>query len=411
MLRCSENIKPLKTGEDIHNESGTGLGDISTETSDVSLLSCLVKSLYDCNAFVRARCVTLLASLWERDLIPIDMQNEIIDIIVGRLCDKCALVRKNALGLMLISLKKNPFRTVTLDLTAFQKSLEREVGILDEFQGKNVNKSCAMDLDETDSDIHSGITDIIDNSEYLCGVNQSDHGEEALFDRLESEIAIGYIPDCITALDLLKKHHPHHKLFRILDEESEAVLLSLTRNDLLVLSTLLRKSEIKKEDEEHVDTEFIESQKKKIQFLRSGISFIENFSLSLKDALHLIRFKVHSDVTAVISFLSEYNKNELPGHSTCINPILYLIWSSHQTHRNCALETFIDIFFTKIEQSSTHQEVHFALAKNLCKFVSSKLSYGDFFTFEEIIISLIKEKKFPELSDICTRYKEGNNRP
>ena len=369
-----------------HNKFG--FGDKTFDSMECKLLNTLINHLYDINAFVRSRCIHLLNTLWESGSIPLVKQNGILQFLIERLLDKSAIVRKQSSLILVMAMKKHPYKTPILDILSFQQCLHRELKILREMENREIWKLCNH-LDSIDTVLNTDIQEILKSNENVNMINEDPTNVDLLYQRFESEISIGFIPDCIAAFDCLKRSINNAKtIFKNEELKEQPIILCLTHHDLLILSTIIRRSKLKDPPDY---TNQYKSQKMKVIFLQSAIEFIQLLETCLPTAINFLNSKVHSDVTSAIAFLTEYRKFKLPDHLTCIKPILYLIWSPQQAHQECALYCFSELFMNKFEPQPDYDFI----AQVLCKDLLININYREFNTIEKIVMTLVKRKEFP----------------
>jgi len=79
-----------------------------------SLLQLLIDRIRDINGFTRAKVLQTWSYLCEHKALPVRLWPQITSIAIGRLEDKTAIVRKNAIQLLTILLQWNPFGSALL---------------------------------------------------------------------------------------------------------------------------------------------------------------------------------------------------------------------------------------------------------------------------------------------------------
>ncbi|XP_072035794.1 LOW QUALITY PROTEIN: condensin complex subunit 1-like [Amphiura filiformis] len=89
------------------------------------LLDTLEDHIHDVNSFVRARVLKIWLSLCEAIAIPLSRQHGLLELVVGRLHDKTAGVRKGSVQLIKALLMTNPF-AAKLPVSELQSNLEKE---------------------------------------------------------------------------------------------------------------------------------------------------------------------------------------------------------------------------------------------------------------------------------------------
>ncbi|KAI6651827.1 Condensin complex subunit 1 isoform X1 [Oopsacas minuta] len=360
-----------------------------------SLLNNLIDHMFDINAFVRSRCICLITSLWENGIFPINMQTSILEMFYGRLSDSSALVRKQTFSSLVVVLQKNPFNTNILNINAYEIALEREINTLKEMEESYDN--LLYQLEYIDTQLNSDIEELIESNEDIFSIELDPQGSETYYSRFSSEIAIGFIPDCIAALDLLKRHKPGHCIFRHQRSDERSIILSLSKQDLLALSTILR---ISKQSDKSKDPWIqIESQKQKVHFLQCAIKFIELIHVCFPNALSMLNSKVSSDVTSSISFLMEYRKYKLPDYLASSTAIFSLISSQQLNYQEIAMNTFMEFFELGSDLNHPIFGQYPSIVQTLCENIFSNVTYVEFYTNRHIVEMLAQHCKFP--SDFC----------
>lgn len=103
-------------------------GEVSSKSvrlrAKQAMLQILLERCRDVSAYTRSRVLQVWCELCEEHSVSIGLWNEVAEIAAGRLEDKSALVRKNALNLLVIMLQHNPFGP-QLRLASFEATLEQ----------------------------------------------------------------------------------------------------------------------------------------------------------------------------------------------------------------------------------------------------------------------------------------------
>jgi condensin complex subunit 1 len=114
---------------DAFDQSEAAQDESLANTRD-SLLSILEERVYDVNAFTRAKVLQTWQTLVEAKAVPLAYLPSVTRLTCGRLRDKSATVRKNALSLLRTLLQYNPY-SGDLRETTFKRSLaavEQQLG-------------------------------------------------------------------------------------------------------------------------------------------------------------------------------------------------------------------------------------------------------------------------------------------
>ena len=361
-----------------------------------SLFENLTDHILDTNAFVRTRCIFLLSSLWESDSIPLNRKSYFLEKLVGRIFDNSVLVRKQTFISLTSILRKNPFNSEVLQLQPFQLTLERELSILLSIEADYYDRF--FHLETIDTALHTEIEDLLQSTDEIAVFNCDPQEENCLYDKIISEIRIGYVGDCIAAFDWLKRHKPNHLVFRNPAGDVTPVILGLSIHDLLTLSTIIRIN--RKLDYCKDNISILDLQIQKVNFLRSAIGFIDLLYHVLPSALTILQSNQSSDVLSSLIFLREYINYKLPDYLTCIDPIMSLIWSQHVSHREYALKTFVEHFGFSFGMQNSIISRYTALIQKVSDKIYSHLSYMAFYSIQCILSSLAQQGNFP--SDFIT---------
>jgi hypothetical protein len=137
-----------------------------------SVLNIMVERTHDKNYYTRVAVLKAWSFLLEASAIPVRHINTVCEIAVDRLSDKTAIVRKNAISLLVSLLDNNPFGSdLSIDYfiqmqTAANQSLENRIKDIkstvgfnhdgsitrNSFDGKN-SKNLSLILEEDDEDV------------------------------------------------------------------------------------------------------------------------------------------------------------------------------------------------------------------------------------------------------------------
>ena len=347
--------------------------------------------ILDLNAFVRTRCISLITSLWESDSIPLNKQSYFLEMLVGRIFDTSVLVRKQTFFALTSILQKNPFNSEVLNFQPFHLTLERELSILQSIESNFYDRFFQFEI--IDSVLNADIEDFLQSNDDISIINCDPQEEKCLYDKLISEVSIGYVGDCIATFDWFKRYKPKHFVFQNSSVDVTPVILGLSIHDLLTLSTIIRNNKELECCKENIIQRELQIQK--VNFLKSAIGFIDLLYLCLPNALKTLQSNLSSDVLSSLLFLIEYIKYKLPDYLTCINPIMSLIWSHHVAHREYAIKTFIEYFDLSFNNGYSIISQYTPMIQSVSDKIYSNISYMEYYSIERILSSLAQQRKFP----------------
>ena len=366
--------------------SGKSYSDLKYDIFDK-----LSDHVIDINAFVRTRCISLITSLWESDLIPLNKQFYFLEMLVERIFDTSVLVRKQTFFALTSIIQNNPFKSEVLNFQTFHLTLEKELSILQSVIANVYDRF--FQLETIDTVLHADIEDFLQSNHEISIINCDPQEEYCLYDRLILEINIGYVGDCIAAFDWLKRYKPKHYVFQNPVVDITPVILSLSYPDLLILSSMIRINK---------GLEFFKQgsiqrglQVQKINLLNSAIEFIEIINRCLPNALMILQSNLSSDVLSSMLFLTEYIKYKLPDYLTCINPIMSLIWSHHLAHREYAIRIFIEYLGLSFNTEHSIISQYTPMIQAVSDIIYSHISYMEYYSIERTLSSLAQQGKFP----------------
>jgi condensin complex subunit 1 len=104
-----------------------------------SLLHVLLERFYDVNAFARSKVVQSWSYLCQHRAIPLKLFSAVTERAVGRLEDKAAHVRKNAIQLLTFLLQFNPY-SAQLSYSSFEQNLKRVDNLISDKMGKTAEE-------------------------------------------------------------------------------------------------------------------------------------------------------------------------------------------------------------------------------------------------------------------------------
>ncbi|KAL9657457.1 hypothetical protein ABK040_016725 [Willaertia magna] len=112
----------LITSSTENNSRNTTSENLTKKTRD-QLLGILEERVQDVNAYTRSKVIQCWSYLCEEKAIPLNVLPKVVDLVIGRLYDKSAFVRKAAVNFLKSILEFNPYGG-DLRLTLFKEKLE-----------------------------------------------------------------------------------------------------------------------------------------------------------------------------------------------------------------------------------------------------------------------------------------------
>jgi condensin complex subunit 1 len=114
-----------------------------------SLLSTLEDHVHDITAFVRSKVIQIWMQLFLAKVVPLSRQGGVVDLIIGRLGDKSANVRKYAVQFLKVALTGNPYGA-KLTMNVLKESLEKELTKLAEMEPQEMEEEAPVMLVDAD---------------------------------------------------------------------------------------------------------------------------------------------------------------------------------------------------------------------------------------------------------------------
>lgn len=171
-------------------------GEVSSKSvrlrAKQAMLQILLERCRDVSAYTRSRVLQVWTELCEEHNVSIGLWNEVAEIAAGRLEDKSALVRKNALILLVVMLQHNPFGP-QLRLASFEATLEQYKRKLSDL--KTLQILPGEDPGDTDAVVEDG------NEDYSISQAQAaaNGNDESLTDSFNAEEDVlqkdNFVPD------------------------------------------------------------------------------------------------------------------------------------------------------------------------------------------------------------------------
>eukprot|EP00761_Pharyngomonas_kirbyi_P009241 gb/GECH01009257.1/.p1 GENE.gb/GECH01009257.1/~~gb/GECH01009257.1/.p1 ORF type:complete len:1324 (+),score=347.64 gb/GECH01009257.1/:1-3972(+) len=114
--------------------------ETTTKTRN-SLLLILMERFHDVHAFTRSKVLQCWSFLCERRLIPLKAHPDVMDLAIGRIRDKSAIVRKSALQFLQVALSYNPFGAI-LKRSLF---VERRSKLVEQHESRQSNNTSTVE--------------------------------------------------------------------------------------------------------------------------------------------------------------------------------------------------------------------------------------------------------------------------
>uniref|UniRef100_A0A7N0ZW93 Condensin-1 complex subunit CAP-D2 n=1 Tax=Kalanchoe fedtschenkoi TaxID=63787 RepID=A0A7N0ZW93_KALFE len=281
-------------------------GEVSSKSvrlrAKQAMLQILLERCRDVSAYTRGRVLQVWTELCEEHSVPIGLWNEVAEIASGRLEDKSAIVRKNALNLLVVMLQHNPFGP-QLRVASFEATLEQYKRKL-----RDLEPSSETITDETPCDTAAVHVDgDIDNSISQDSINDY---KDSLTDSCNVEDVVqkeNFVPDIGNL------------------EQTRALVASL----------------------------------------EVGVKFSKCISATMHTLVQLMASPSATDVENSILLLMRCKQFQIDGSEICLRKMLPLVFSQDRSIYEAVENAFITIYVAKSALQTAKNLLSLALESNV----------------------------------------------
>jgi len=262
---------------------GENLDEDAKETRD-QFLDCLEDHIHDVNAFVRSSVLQTWGKLCQNKTIPLNRQQRLLKLVIGRLRDKSSSVRKQSVQLLTTLLECNPF-TASMSVEELRLQLEKEAALLKEMEPEVKDLGAARE--EKEAEWLKIEEELFSNK---CeSVPSAQEQEEVWENAVENEVVVRlqhllmkkkYGKAC-SLLASAKKAFPEHPLFGVdLDEKSALKAAYLAHAHATHDEDFINSQSQLSQGEGAVNLE-LEKQRILVAYLQDSVGFAEELNTAL----------------------------------------------------------------------------------------------------------------------------------
>ncbi|XP_046850199.1 condensin complex subunit 1-like isoform X2 [Xenia sp. Carnegie-2017] len=407
--------------------NGNNLDDNMKKTRD-KILDHLESHIHDVNSYVRSKVLQIWQDICREKAIPVDRQQVVLGLVIGRLRDGSTNVRKNAIIYLKDYLMCNPFGS-KFSIAEVEKKLQEETAKLKQMDNSKDESrgTSAVDLKRWQElehevkrvvDDNCDVEDIVDEDgehvEFQGDVNEA--LEFALFN-IKKQMVAG---DHFKALAVFKaavatwpdydlfNNYMHSKGVESSENREEIVSNHLSLLKKIFLNpnfgpTTKSSSDIREgEDQEsQVNTNDtsspdganeISKQRVVVQFLKDYLSFHASYQQALTHVSRLMASHVATDVHESIDFVVIAQEFGLNNALLAVRRLLNLIWSKDNSIKSKVVDAYKRLYLDPPVQGQRAKCE--AIIKNLSALLSGA-TIGDLASLDELAYKLMKEKLIP----------------
>lgn len=355
---------------DAFNQSEAAQDESLANTRD-SLLSILEERVYDVNAFTRAKVLQTWQTLVEAKAVPLAYLPSVTRLTCGRLRDKSATVRKNALSLLRTLLQYNPY-SGDLRETTFKRSLaavEQQLG----YELRPADRALLGDADDDEEEPKKE-----QEEEEKKKEEAATDVEEMLEDEplAESHVRADAEMNINDASDELASAHGDDEV--AIDDDAAALAEAerLARGPVPAAS--LSPAEVAK----------LKAQRK---YLRHSLRFI----WQMEDAVvvvgkEMLGSSVTTDALEAIQFMVIALEFQLEPAKTAVRAMLALVWSKEPSVQKATLEAFRSLWLAPAAGADEMAQATGVVASLLG--LMRGMSAADYVSLEECMVTAYRQE-------------------
>ncbi|ESO89837.1 hypothetical protein LOTGIDRAFT_61640, partial [Lottia gigantea] len=344
--------------------------------------------IHDVNAFVRSRVLQIWLHIVNEKCLPLPRQENLVNLILGRLQDKSSQVRKYAIQLMIALMKNNPFAS-KLPVEELQASYEKEKEKLKEMTPEETDIS---DLEECWEAVEKKLRDHVfnhDEDEAETPEEEPSTCTENTQEELNAEKLCLYkiLIMVFREKDLNSEEELEEESERELEIENEGIISCL--KDIYLVQ---KKSEVLSSDPaSQPDTSVlndITKQQVLVQYLKDSTTFADHIQQAVPIICQLLGSKTTSDVFEAIEFFVTGFEFGVTATMLGIRRMLVLIWSSEETIKESVVNAYKRLYLNP-NAGGNQRTVALAIVKNLSALLQGA-SLGDITSFDALIQQFVK---------------------
>lgn len=370
---------------------GEVLEEAERETRD-QFLDCLEDHVHDVHAHVRTSVLQIWTKLCSAKAIPLNRQQRLLKLVMGRLHDKSSNVRKQAVQLLTALLQCNPYRA-SMPVEELKEELEKEAKKLRQLTGETEEDVALKNLqswEDNQEDVMNAIDEILESSN-----SEQEHESEALWEnasRNEVLLRIKHLlskKKAVRAVELLRAaldHFPQDEIFIPKEEEQ---MEAEHWFDLLKAIALFDANAMDKKTSEEDANDEINKQKVVVAYLQDSFCFAQLVNEALPTVAVLLGSKLSSDIMEAIQFFVSAFEFGVLNAMIGVRKMLALIWSQETAVREAVLGAYKRLYVNGVDANPKERAQ--MIVRNFIALVSGA-TIGELTSLEELVGMLVKSK-------------------
>lgn len=311
--------------------------DLTQEQKEIrdEYLEHIFDHIHDVNAHVRSKTLFLWTHMKNENAVPIVWLSKVMRVTVGRLEDKSALVRKNAILLIKSFLERNPF-AAKLSIEELEKRYEEKNKELSDFRAK-INQE-ADKVDEVHVKSNEIITEMkpyIIKCLNLESIDDEDVRAEDCNDLLKEFFPLIESKRYKRLLLLIRKTEELNGNWKALEEmptETKHFYM-----ESVIKSYYLLQTNCKDFEEDYKKTE------NAVRFLEDTLEFSRLVVNAVPKLQDLLMSKTDSDSTEAINFFTSAYLFGVKNTESGMRQMLYLVWATAKDKREPVREAYRNV--------------------------------------------------------------------
>lgn len=288
--------------------------------------------IHDVNAHVRSKTIYLWTHMKNEGGVPLAWLAPVLKVVIGRLEDKSALVRKSAIQLIKSFLERNPF-AAKLSLEELEKRYNEKHQELSDFRAKMIEESNKMDEINTKSnEILEEMKPYIVKCLHQESIDDEGITAEDCNDLVKEFSGLIENKRFKRLLFLIRKAEELNGNWKTVQEfEPEAGQLYI---ETLVKSYYFLQANCKDYEEDYKKTE------NAVRFLEDSLEFSRLVVNAVPKLQELLMSRTESDSTEAINFFTAAFLFGIRNTESGMRQMLYLIWATAKDKREPVKEAY-----------------------------------------------------------------------
>ncbi|XP_074654081.1 condensin complex subunit 1-like isoform X2 [Tubulanus polymorphus] len=393
--------------------SGENLDEKQKSTRD-SFLDQLEEHIHDVHAFVRAKVIQVWLRIVENKALPLTRQEDVVDMIIGRLEDTSSQVRKYAIQFVRTLLESNPF-AAKLSLEELKENYEKEKAKLKEMvpdRNSDVFTENAKEIenewDRVYQKLGGKIRQYLDTEEEIdpSFIDDTDDAKSVV-DRLRKMIKEEQLEDVVPLLMAAKDAFPDSEILKdsLADESQSQEMDEITpanrvlqtfKNIYLASAVNLEllanpSSQAASQDDSTVNE--VAKQQFLVQYLKDSMVFAGQIQKALSVICQLLGSKVQTDVLEAVEFFVAAFDFGVLNAMRGVRAMFTLVYSKENKVKDSVVNAYKRLYLTPADGNARAQAM--AVVNNL-----TALTIGackkELTSMEELVCEYVKNGDITE---------------